>query len=81
MYSTSHNALGPRHHGRHFADSIFKLIFLYENCCILIQISLKFVPKGQIYNKPALFQIIVWLETGNMPFSEQMKNMGKHDLH
>ena len=27
-----------------FADDIFKLIFSYENFCILIEISLQFVP-------------------------------------
>ena len=27
--------LRPRQNGRHFADDISKLIFLYENCCIL----------------------------------------------
>ena len=26
--------------GRHFTDGIFRLIFLYENHCILIQISM-----------------------------------------
>ena len=28
--------------GHRFADDILKLIFLYENCCILIKISMKF---------------------------------------
>ena len=32
------------------ADDIFKRIFLNENVGILIQISLKFVPKGSIDN-------------------------------
>ena len=36
------------------ADDIFNGIFLNENYCILIQISLEFVPKGPIYNNPAL---------------------------
>ena len=35
-------------------DDIFKCIFLNENDRILIQISLKFVPKGSIDNKSAL---------------------------
>ena len=35
-------------------DDIFKCIFLNENRCILIKISLKFVPKGPIDNNPAL---------------------------
>ena len=28
--------------------------FVNEKLCILIKLSLKFVPKGQIYNNPAL---------------------------
>ena len=30
--------------GCHYSDDIFDLIFLYENCCNLIQIALKLVP-------------------------------------
>ena len=33
----------PGKNGRHFADDIFKCIFLNEKFCILIKISLKFV--------------------------------------
>ena len=40
--------------GRHFPDDIFKCIFMNEKFCILIQISLKFVPRGPINNIPAL---------------------------
>ena len=36
------------------ADDIFKWVFLNENGRIRIQISLKFVPKSPIDNKPAL---------------------------
>ena len=36
------------------ADDIFNCIFLNEKFCILIQISLKFVPKGPIDNNQAL---------------------------
>ena len=43
------------------ADNIFKRIFLNENVRIAIQISLNFVPKGSIDNKPALNQVIAWL--------------------
>ena len=46
--------LRPRQNGRHFADDIFKCIFLNENVWISIEISLKFVPKGPIDNIPAL---------------------------
>ena len=34
--------------GRHFADDIFKCIFLNENVWISLKISLKFVPRVQI---------------------------------
>ena len=33
--------------GSHFADNIFLLIFLTENICILIKISLKLIPNIQ----------------------------------
>ena len=36
------------------ADNIFKCIFLNENDRIPIQISLKFVPRSPIGNKPTL---------------------------
>ena len=36
------------------ADDIFKCIFLNENDTIPVQISLKFVPVGQIDNNPVL---------------------------
>ena len=42
------NTWRPKQNGRHFADDIFKRIFLNENCCIVIKISLKFVPKCPI---------------------------------
>ena len=48
------NTLRPRQNGRHFADDMFKCIFLNENIWILIEISLKFVPQGPINNIPAL---------------------------
>ena len=50
--------LGPQQNGRHYADDIFKLIFLYEKCYILIRISLKIVPKGPIDNNSTLVQIM-----------------------
>ena len=66
------NTLRPRQNGRHFADDIFKRIFLNENILILIQISLKFVPKGSINNIPALVQIMAWRRTGDKQISEPM---------
>ena len=48
------NTLRPRENGRHFADDIFKCIFLNENVWIPVKISLKFVPKSPINNIPTL---------------------------
>ena len=48
------NSFRPGQNGHHFPDDVFKCIFVNEKICILIQISLKFVPKGPIDNIPAL---------------------------
>ena len=48
------NSSPPDQNGRHFADDIFRFIFVNEKFCILIKISLKYVPKGPIDNNPAL---------------------------
>ena len=66
------NTLRPRQDGRHFADDIFMCIFVNENCCILIKISLKCVRKGPIDNNPALVQIMAWHLSGDKPLSEPM---------
>ena len=66
------NTLRPRRNGRHFADDIFKCIFLNENVWITVKISLKFVPKGPINKIPALVQIMAWLRPGDKPLSEPM---------
>ena len=50
----------------------FKCIFLNENVCILIRISLTFVSKVPIYNKLALVQIMTWCLTVSKPLSEPM---------
>ena len=66
------NSSLPAQNGHHFADDIFKRIFLNENVRISIQISLKFVPKGPIENKSALVQIMAWRRIGGKPLSEPM---------
>ena len=48
------NSSSPAQNGCHFADGIFKCIFVNEKFCILIEIPLKFVPKVLINNDPAL---------------------------
>ena len=62
----------PRQNGRHFADDIFKCIFLNENVWIPVKIPLKFVPEGPINNIPAMVQIMAWRRPGAMPLSEPM---------
>ena len=66
------NTLRPRQNGRHFADAIFKWMFLNENVWIPIKISLKFIPKGPINNILVLVQIMAWHRSGNEPLSEPM---------
>ena len=66
------NTLRPRQNGRHFADDIFKYIFLNENVWIPIEISLKFVPKGGINNIPVLVPIMAWRRPGDKPLSESI---------
>ena len=60
----------PGQNGRRFADDIFRCIFVNEKFCILMKISLKFVPKGPIDNNPALVQIMAWRRIGVKPLSE-----------
>ena len=66
------NTLKPRPNRRHFADDIFKCIFLNQNVWIPIKVSMKFVPKGPINNIPALVQIMAWRPPGDKPLSEPM---------
>ena len=73
------NTLRPTQNGRHFADDIFKCIFLNENVWISIKISLKFVPKGPINKIPALVQIMAWRRPVDKPlFEAMMVNLPTH---
>ena len=58
--------------GCHFADDIFKCIFLNENAWIPIEISPKFDPKGPVNNITALVQIMAWCWLDDNPFHEPM---------
>ena len=51
--------------GCHFAEVIFKCIFMNEKFCILIPISLKFLPKGPIDNKSTPVQVMAWRRAGD----------------
>ena len=66
------NTLRPKQNGRHFADDIFKCIFLNENGWIPLKISLMFVRKGPINNIPTLVQVMAWRRPGDKPLSEPM---------
>ena len=59
------NSTHPGQYGRQFADDIFKCIFFNEKFCILLQISLKFVPKCPINNTWALVQVMAWCLTSH----------------
>ena len=80
MYSTKYvygllyliNTLRPRQNGRHFADNIFKSIFVNENISILLKIPLKLVPKVWIDKIPALVQIMAWPQSGGKPLFNSM---------
>ena len=66
------NSSPPEQNGRHYAEDIFRCIFVNEKFDILIKISLKFVPKGQIDNTATLVQIMVWRRPGDKPLPEPM---------
>ena len=56
-------SLRPRQNGGYFPDDKFKCIFLNENSCILMKISLKFVISD---DSLALVrrQAIIWINDG-----------------
>ena len=64
--------IGAEKNGWHFVDDIFRVIFVDENCHILISISLKYVPKSPIDNTPTLVQIMAWRQTSKKPLSESL---------
>ena len=59
------NSSPPRQNGCHCADNILICISVNEKFCILIKISLRFVPKIPIDNKPALVWIMAWPRLGD----------------
>ena len=65
------NTLRLRQNGRHFADDIFKYIFLNETVWISIKISLKFVHKNPNNNIPALVKITAWPEQATSHYLNQ----------
>ena len=53
-------------------DDIFNCIFWTRDDRIQIEISLKYVPRGPIDNKPALVQVMAWRRKGDKPLTEPM---------
>ena len=53
------------------ADNIFNCIFLNENYRIQIQISLKYVLKSPIYNKPVLVQVMLGAKQATSHYLDQ----------
>ena len=66
------NIMRPTQNCRHFADHIFKCIFLKENVWILLKISLTFVPTLRINKIPALVQMMTWCRSREKPLSVPM---------
>ena len=62
----------PEQNGWHLTDDTFKHILLNKNYCILIEISLKFVPKGPIDNNSALVEVMAWCRTGTKSLPQPM---------
>ena len=48
---------------------IFKCLSFYENCCIFISVSLKFISDGSNNGLWALVEIMTWRRTGGKPLS------------
>ena len=54
------------------ADDILKCIFLNESDRIPFEISLEFVRRSPIDNKPELVQVMAWRRTDDKTLSEPM---------
>ena len=65
------NTLTPRQNCPHFADDIFRCIFMNASMTFA-DISLKFVPKFRINNILSLVQIMAWRIPGDKPLSKPL---------
>ena len=54
------------------ADEIFNYIFVNEKDRIPIHISLKYIPRSPVDNKPALLQVMAWRRIGDKPLPGSM---------
>ena len=73
-------SLRPRQNDGHWAENIFKCIFLNQNYRILNQISLQFVTCGTTDNDLILVQITAWQRTCDKPLSEPMVSKYKQKI-
>ena len=73
------NSSPPGQNGLHFADDMFKCIFLNKNIWISNKISLKYVPWSLIDNMLALVQVMAWRHSGNKSLSEPMLTHFNHE--
>ena len=64
--------LKPRQNCHHFADDIFKCIFLNDSLWISLKISLMCVPKVRINNISGLVKVMAWRRSSDKPLSEPM---------
>ena len=63
----------PRQNGRHNADDILKLIFLYENVVSWFNFHWNVLLRGQLTISLALIQVMVWRRAGSdSPLAEQV---------
>ena len=65
------NTLRLRQNGRHFADDLFKCIFMNENVWNSIELLLKLITKGPDNNTQALVQIMAWRRPGGEHYLSQ----------
>ena len=76
VYSLSHLTHLPPDKMAVISQTTFSNAFLWiEKLCILIPISLKFVPKVAVDYKSALVQVMAWHQTGEKPLSEPMSSL------
>ena len=58
--------------GRRLIDDIFRCICMYEKLCISIRLSLRFVPRDPISNKPVFVQVMAWRRTDDKTLPKLM---------
>ena len=66
------STLRPIQNDRHFADDIFKCIFMNENFWISNRFSLKYVPYSLLDNKTVLVRVMAWRITFDKSLFEPM---------